>query len=272
MPRTQAPPRWTAKTADKYHLYELSVQETDADLDFVEGVYRERRGAEPLRFQEDFCGTALLCARWVQRGPRRTAVGVDLDAACLDYARGRHLARLKPEERRRVQLIQADVRRAETPPADVIGAFNFSYWGLRSRAELLDYFRHARESLAPEGCLVLDLFGGADAQVECEETTKKEGFTYIWKQEAMDAITNHITCRIAFRFPDKSVLEDAFVYHWRVWSLPEIRDVLHDAGFGTVTAYWEGVDEDGEGDGVFLPREHAENEEAWIAYLVAWKD
>jgi hypothetical protein len=33
----------------------------------------------------------------------------------------------------------------------------------------------------------------------------------------------------------------------------------------------EGTDEDGEGDGDFQKTASAENEEAWIAYLVGWK-
>jgi len=33
--------------------------------------------------------------------------------------------------------------------------------------------------------------------------------------------------------------------------------------------YWEGVDEDGEGDGVFRRRSHGTADPAWIAYVVA---
>ena len=41
-----------------------------------------------------------------------------------------------------------------------------------------------------------------------------------------------------------------------------------EAGFSRANAYWEGSDEEGEGDGVFTHQVKAENEEAWIAYVV----
>ena len=41
----------------------------------MERVLRDGRPAHRLR--EDFSGTAALAARWVQRGPERTAVAVD---------------------------------------------------------------------------------------------------------------------------------------------------------------------------------------------------
>ena len=66
-------------------------------------------------------------------------------------------------------------------------------------------------------------------------------------------------------------MEEAFVYDWRLWNLTELRDILSDAGFEKVEVYWEGADEEGEGDGDFKLSHSEENEEAWIAYLVAWK-
>jgi hypothetical protein len=47
--------------------------------------------------------------------------------------------------------------------------------------------------------------------------------------------------------------------------------MLHDAGFGNVTVYWEGEDEDGEGNGEFTPNDKGEADLAWIAYIVAEK-
>jgi hypothetical protein len=64
----------------------------------------------------------------------------------------------------------------------------------------------------------------------------------------------------------------AFRYHWRVWSIPELRDILHDAGFGQVDCYWEGTAEDGEsGNGIFRKTRKGTNDPAWVAYLVAPK-
>ena len=78
-------------------------------------------------------------------------------------------------------------------------------------------------------------------------------------------------CFIHFRFPDGSKLKKAFSYSWRLYTAPELRDMLLEAGFRDVTVYWEGEDEDGEGNGVFTPNEKGEADLAWIAYIVAEK-
>ncbi len=38
-------------------------------------------------------------------------------------------------------------------------------------------------------------------------------------------------CHIDFKFEDGSVQKRAFSYDWRLWILPEIREVLAEAGF-----------------------------------------
>ena len=54
-------------------------------------------------------------------------------------------------------------------------------------------------------------------------------------------------------------------------SVDELRDMLLEAGFSDVTVYWEGEDEDGEGNGEFTPSASGEADLAWIAYIVAEK-
>ena len=82
-------------------------------------------------------------------------------------------------------------------------------------------------------------------------------FTYVWDQHSYDPITGSAVCKIHFHFPDGSKIRDAFTYHWRLWTLPELRELLAEAGFARSTVYWEGTDEEtGEGDGDFQPREH----------------
>ena len=44
-----------------------------------------------------------------------------------------------------------------------------------------------------------------------------------------------------------------------------------EAGFSKATVYWEGEDEDGEGNGEFTPDGKGEADLAWIAYIVAEK-
>jgi hypothetical protein len=85
----------------------------------------------------------------------------------------------------------------------------------------------------------------------------------------VDPITGRTLCYIHFRFPDKSRIDKAFTYDWRLWSIPEVRELLAEAGFSSSTVYWQGTDEDGDADDVFEPAEEGDADLAWIAYIVA---
>ena len=84
-------------------------------------------------------------------------------------------------------------------------------------------------------------------------------------------MTHYIRCHIHFKFPDGSKIKKAFTYEWRLWSAPEIRELLAEAGFSKSTVYWEGDDDDGGGNGEFSPEAKGEADLAWIAYIVAQK-
>jgi SAM-dependent methyltransferase len=265
--------RRTARAADRHVLYELSVQEPGADLDFAERIYTRTRGKRPLLLREDFCGTAVLSCQWVTRRRANRALGVDLDPAVLAWGRRHHVARLGPDAASRLTLVEANVLDVQQPRADVTLAMNFSYWVFKTRPELLRYFRAAYRALKTDGVIVLDAFGGSESQVVLEEKTEYEdkGFTYVWDQADFNPINDEITCRIHFEFPDGTELRNAFTYHWRLWSLAEVCEALRDAGFRTADVYWEGDGDNGEGDGVFRLRRRAENSEGWIAYVVGVK-
>ncbi|KAA3607300.1 MAG: class I SAM-dependent methyltransferase [Planctomycetota bacterium] len=258
----------TAATADKHELYEKSVQEPEADIEFIDKVFRKLGKPLPMSLREDFCGTAVFCAEWVKSHKKRTAVGLDLDLKTLNYGMERHIKPLG-EAAERVQLLCRNVLQGSTDKVDVLVAFNFSYWCFMTRREMLQYFRKAREGVKDQGLFVLDIYGGPDAQVEVEEIQEKDGFEYVWDQGPMDAISHQAKRWIHFRFPDGTEQHKAFSYEWRIWSLPELSEVLLDAGFDRVDVYWEGSDKGGEGNGIFKKTRRAENEEAWIAYLVA---
>jgi hypothetical protein len=77
-------------------------------------------------------------------------------------------------------------------------------------------------------------------------------------------------CNIHFEFPDGSRFDKAFSYQWRLWTLPEIREILYESGFTQVDIYWEGTDEDtGEGNGLYTPSEIGDADAGWICYIVA---
>lgn len=259
----------TAAKADKHELYERSVQDTEMDIDFMVRTFKREQGRAPLFLREDFCGTAKLCADWVHKKPERKAWGLDLHAPTLAYGTKKHLAPIG-KDAERVTLLKKNVMERIDTKVDITVAFNFSYCVFKKREEMLRYCKQALAGLKKGGVFFLDIHGGPDCYLPMEERTRHKGFTYVWDQQPMDAITGYAMRHINFEFPDGSKIAPAFSYDWRLWTLPELIEVLYDAGFPKVDVYWEGANEDGTGNGVFKKQKNAENEDSWIAYIAAW--
>lgn len=259
--------RLSAKTADKHVLYQLSVQAPDAEVLYLNDWFKKLRGRRPLSLREDFCGSALICAHWVASSKERTATGVDIDRRVLRWGNEHNLQPLG-EARERVTLLCQDVRRKVPVKHDIVCAFNFSYWIFKTREALRDYFARVRGGLAKDGLFFLDAYGGWEAQEPMQEHRRiKGGFTYVWDQNTFDAITHDVTNFIHFEFRDGTKLERAFRYDWRFWTLPELREVLEEAGFSKVHVYWD-VSEDPSHDAYRL-RSRAPNQPGFLAYLIA---
>ncbi|MBT8138043.1 MAG: class I SAM-dependent methyltransferase [Gammaproteobacteria bacterium] len=261
--------RLTASSADRHLLYEESVQNVEEEIKFLDKAYRDLRGRPALTLREDFAGTTAAACEWVANGDERRAWAVDFDPEVLNWGRQRHVQRLSVEQQQRIELIEGDVRNTNTPLADLIIAFNFSYFVFKTRDELRGYFEQARRNLQPDGLFMIDCFGGSEALEEVEEETEQDEFTYVWDQDSYDPISAQMQCHIHFHFPDGTRMREAFSYEWRLWTLPELRELLHEAGFRTSTVYWEGSDEDGEGNDEYEPVERGDADPAWIAYVVA---
>lgn len=259
-----------AERADKHVLYEKSVQCVEAEIDFVDEAFTDLRDRTARTLREDFCGTANTSCEWVRRRRTNRAVGVDLDPEVLAWGRQNNISKLGSAAGR-ITLINDDVLEVETDPVDVVLAMNFSYWIFKQRQMMRFYFRRVRDALADDGIFFIDAFGGSEAYIEVEEATKYDGFTYIWDQADFNPVSAECLCHIHFKFPDGSRLRNAFSYHWRLWTLPELRELLEEAGFTRSTVYWQGTDEDGEEDGDFQPTDRGEADPAWIAYVVAEK-
>jgi SAM-dependent methyltransferase len=268
-----------ARTADRHILYEASVQCVEADIDFFERVFKKKR-KRPLRYlREDFCGTAALACEFLRRHPDNTAIGVDLDQPTLDWGIRHHVSRLG-DAARRLALFNEDVRTVRTPPVDLVAALNFSYSVFKTREELRLYFSQVRRSLNEEGVFILDAFGGTDAMDELEEDRKitsgtlPDGtplppFVYVWDQAKFNVVNHHILCHIHFKFHDGSRMKRAFTYDWRLWTLPELQEILLEAGFAKAEVYLEGWDdEEDEADGIFRRRKQFENMAGWVGYVV----
>ncbi len=267
--KTPARKRTMAEKADIHDLYERAVQNVEHEVEFAQATFEKLRGRKAYRLREDFCGTASASCQWVRQGKRYHAIGVDIDPSVLDWGRRNRVAKLPVADRSRVRLLEADVMTAKTAPVDIVAALNFSYFIFVTREAMRDYFARARAALVDDGVFFIDLFGGSQAQDEMKERTKHKGFTYIWDQAEFHPVTHHITCHIHFNFPDGSKLKKAFTYEWRLWSAPELCELLLEAGFRNATVYWEGEDEDGEANGEFTPNAKGQADPAWIAYIVA---
>ncbi len=261
-----------ASQADKHKLYENSVQNVEFEVEFLANEFKANRGRECRSFREDFCGTAQAAVEWIKQHKDNTAVGVDLDQEVLDWGQKHHVSKLSDEQQQRLQIYNENVLAVQTAKVDLIAASNFSYWIFKERRLMREYFASVLAALKDDGVLFLDAFGGYDAYRELKEKTKHDNFTYIWHQKKYNPYNHDMECRIHFTFPDGSKMKNAFEYSWRLWSLPEIRELLLEAGFTKVVTYAEGWnEEEEEGNGVWSPSEEFDADPGWLAYIVALK-
>ena len=270
-----------AKTVDHHMLYEAAVQNVDYDLDLCERIYRKLRGKHCSLLKEDFCGTAALCCEWVNRHSENKAWGVDLCSDTLAWGKKHHVSYLGNNSKR-LSLINDNVLNVTHPKVDMVVAFNFSCFIFKQREELLAYFRSAYKSLRKDGVFILDVFGGTGSMDEKHDkqniakTARPDGlkvpkFTYGWEQAKFNCINHHITCYIHFKFADGSKIKKAFTYDWRLWTLPELQELLYEAGFSSVDVYLHGWDKDGDSDETYRKRKHYDNAHGWVGYVAAGK-
>lgn len=258
---------------DKYQYYLKSVQSPENDVQFIRKTFQELKGKAPISFAEDFCGTFMLCCEWVKLQRQHQAVGVDLDLEPLEYGKTHHLSKLKDEQRSRMSIRQGNVLDPELPESQIIAAMNFSYFLFKQRSKLKEYFLRSFHRLSKDGIFLIDAFGGPLCHEPNEEETvhEDEGFSYFWDQDFFDPVNNHAIYHIHFKRKGEKKREKVFSYDWRMWSIPELRDLLEEVGFEKVHVYWEGTNKKGEGNGVFKRVLEGEPCEAWVCYLVAEK-
>lgn len=157
-----------------------------------------------------------------------------------------------------MRVSREDVLTPGGPSPDLILAQNFSYFIFAERETLKAYFTNCRRSLRRGGVLALDIFGGAGTHKRNLERTDHRGFVFWWEQSACDPVTHKASCSIHFKPKGRRKVRDVFTYEWRMWTIPEIRDLLREAGFRKSNVYWEGED----GRAI---------EKVWIAMILAEK-
>lgn len=253
----------------KYDFYERSVQNPEGEVTFMFDEYKRLNGRAPFTFREDFCGTGAMSCAWVQQHKDCESWAVDLDPEPIAMGKTRHHSKLKKDQQKRVHYLQANVLKAKAPKVDVICAFNFSYFIFKERKQLLQYFKSVRKSLGKQGVFFLDLFGGPESQKLVTDVRKVSDFTYYWECQHFNPFTHDCTFAIHFRDKKGKKHENVFTYHWRFWTMPELRDLLKEAGFAKTICYWEGDDPDGGGNGEYEPKDDPENCDAWVSYIAA---
>lgn len=259
-----------ADLADRHVYYEDSVQCVESEIDFVDATYKKLRKRNATTLREDFCGTTNTSCEWIKRRKTNTALCIDLDEEVLEWGKKNKIAKLIPDQVKRLHVINDNVITVKTEPVDIVLAMNFSYWLLLERKLTIDYFKSVYKALVDDGIFFLDAYGGYEAYQELKEKTKYKNFTYIWQQSRYNPINGIAKNHIHFKFKDGSKMMNAFSYEWRVWTMPEILDMLTEADFKP-TVYWEQADDDGEGNGVFIPETEGDADAGWIAYIVAEK-
>jgi predicted RNA methylase len=252
------------RTPDRYDLYEAAVQSPEQEARFLRAVH----GGSPRVLGEDFCGSGAICRSWLDLDGAHRAVCVDNDAGALDALRARSSA----DHLERMTLVQRDVLDAREP-VDVLCALNFpvGYW--HTRADLVKYLRRAHERLTPGGVFVCDIYGGANAFL-CGDSDEelRGGVRYTWEQRSADPTTGRVVNAMHFALPGGGELRDAFVYDWRLWSIPELRDAMAEAGFASSEVHDRLGDAiDGDGNLMVRPVRGEELDDTFVVYIVARK-
>lgn len=250
---------------DRHDLYELCVQSPKHLVPLLIAIH----GGKPTVLGEDFAGTAALSCQWVKDIAGGRAVAIDLDAEALT----RH------GEHEQITRLVADVRTADEP-VDVLFVGNFSIGYLHSRAELVSYLKRVRSRLNAGGVFVCDTYGGESAFLtghvhRYHSLADGRRVRYTWEQRSADPLTGRVIDVLHFRVERGGIIEDelrdAFVYDWRLWSVPELRDALTDAGFAQTDVYQKLPDAEDEDGQVYIEpvRDGEELEDSFIVLVAA---
>lgn len=224
-----------------HDLYELCVQRAEVMARFLGSL----AGGGHAHLREDFSGRGGVARAWCAAGQTRTAVCVDIDAGVLQE--GQRLAACEGVAER-LRWVRADLNTGpvEGATADVVFAGNFSIGYFHSRASLLAYTQRVARALTPGGAFVCDTYGGAGAfalggQVRTRLHANGDVVRSMWRHEEADPRTGMVTNSLSLRvLRGGDVVADfprAFVYRWRLWSLPELRDVFAECGLGQPRVY-----------------------------------
>jgi hypothetical protein len=239
-------------------LYELCVQSPTHVVSLLRAIH----GDEPMLLGEDFAGSGAVSRAWVGQGESHRAWCVDRDRGALSRCDG-----VVGIATRVGDVMEEDAK------VDAIWVGNFSIGYHHDRPSLVDYLKHVRSRLRAGGVFVCDTYGGETAYTIGEvhrfhplpahlAPDGKGGWRvrYTWEQREANPLTGMVTNALHFRIERAGFIDaeliDAFIYRWRLWSIPELRDAMAEAGFGSTAVYGQLPDAvDGEGRPYIRPTE-----------------
>lgn len=273
----------SSRPPHKLSLYRRAVQHPPAEADFLHRAYRHYSKSLPLLLREDFAGSCAVAAAWVAMDPEHQAMAIESHGPTARWAE-RTAKREMGQAAEDLHIVEADVLEVDGPQVDITCALNFSTFIYHDRAALKKYFQSARRGLKRNGLLILDAYGGPGAMRVGTETRRvpgeaaitqgspavpDPGFTYHWEQRSFDPITHRTECRIHFTLADGTHLGSAFIYRWRLWTLPELTEIMLEAGFKKAEVWCDTYDPaSNASDGLYRPASGMPAREDWVAYVV----
>ena len=105
----------TAKTANRYDLYEQSVQNVDFEVEFISKTFKKYNKSECTTLREDFCASAKISFAWIKSSPKNIAYAIDLDDDILGFAKKEFSESLEKNQLSRIRLIKGNSLTKKTP-------------------------------------------------------------------------------------------------------------------------------------------------------------
>lgn len=286
----------TTRRPHKLALYQRAAQHPQAESSFLYRAYRHYNKNEPALLREDFAGTCAVASAWVTMHPDHQAMAVESHRPTARWAR-RTATQSLGDIAEDLHIVEADVLSVDGPKVDITCALNFSTFIYHDRDLLKRYFQNARRGLKRNGLLVIDAYGGPGAMRTGTQTRRVPpdsdppevprevppetspdtaggasplpGFTYHWEQRSFDPITHRTECRIHFVLDDSRRLDSAFIYRWRLWTLPELAELMLEAGFKRSDVWCDRFDPGSQtSDGRYRLTPKMPAREDWVAYVI----
>lgn len=241
----------------------------------MQRAFRHYHKADATLLREDFAGGCAVASAWVMMDPDHQAMAIENHGPTARWAQRAaklELGQLAED----LHIVEADVLEVDGPKVEVTCALNFSTFIYHDRPALKRYFQSARRGLKRGGLLVVDAYGGPGAMRIGTQTREvpsngddDPGFTYHWEQRGFDPISHRTECRIHFTLPDGQHIDSVFIYRWRLWTLPELTELMLESGFKIVEAWCDRLDPaTGTSDGRYRPIRKMPARDDWVAYVV----